>query len=116
MVENDFPDDIANKLNPFAYRRFFIPPGPQHLDGVTALEYVRARHSDLTGDFGRSERQQQVLVQLKTKLKDADIFSIGPSLIESMSGEARTDMTSRKSLAWPDRSSVSMKSRSIDGP
>jgi LCP family protein required for cell wall assembly len=92
MVENDFPDDL-NPLGPtYAIRRFFIPAGPQHLDGVTALQYVRARHADLIGDIGRSERQQQVLLQLKHRMKDMDISSF-PGIVEDLKGEFETDLT-----------------------
>ncbi|MFV9503446.1 MAG: LCP family protein [Oscillochloridaceae bacterium umkhey_bin13] len=34
-------------------------PGPQQMDGSTALIYARTRHPD--SDFGRAERQQQVV-------------------------------------------------------
>ncbi len=92
MVESDFPDDLDPAGSPYAVRRFYIPAGPQHLDGTTALEYVRARHSDLIGDFGRSQRQQQVLLQIKRKLMDADIGEF-PSLIADMKHEVQTDMS-----------------------
>jgi LCP family protein required for cell wall assembly len=92
MVESDFPDDLDPTGSPYAVRRFYIPSGPQHLDGITALEYVRARHSDLIGDFGRSQRQQQVLLQVKRKLMDADISEF-PTLIADMKHEVQTDMS-----------------------
>jgi len=91
IVENDFPDDLDPNADPHAYKRFFIAPGPQHMDGVTALEYIRARHADLIGDFGRSQRQQQLLLQIKQKLKDADIFGVGPAIIQDMKDEVRVD-------------------------
>ena len=37
--------------------------------GVQALMYVRSRHGDLRSDFGRSQRQQQVLLALRAKAK-----------------------------------------------
>jgi LCP family protein required for cell wall assembly len=91
MVENDFPDDLDPLGPAYAIRRFFIPAGPQHLDGVTALEYVRARHADLIGDFGRSQRQQQVLLQIKHKMKSMDI-SLIPSIVQDLKGEFATDL------------------------
>jgi LCP family protein required for cell wall assembly len=93
MVENDFPDDLDPNGNPYAYRRFYIPAGPRHLDGVTALLYVRARHGDLIGDYGRQQRQQQLLAQIKDKLEGADILGLAPSLIESLRGEFKTDLS-----------------------
>jgi LCP family protein required for cell wall assembly len=91
MVEDDFPDDLNLSGNPYAIRRFFIPAGPQHLDGVTALEYVRARHADYISDFGRSQRQQQVLQVVRQKLNGMDLQVI-PSLIEDMGNQFKTDI------------------------
>jgi LCP family protein required for cell wall assembly len=92
MVESDFPDDIDPYASPYAVRRFFIPAGPQHLDGITALEYVRARHADLIGDFGRSERQQQVVLQVKQKLARTDLGEF-PNLIQDVKGQMQTDLS-----------------------
>src|SRR5207248_11213778 len=74
ITDDLYPDDAGNSKNAYAYKRVYLAPGPQHLDGPTALEYVRSRHADLVGDFGRSARQQQVLNQLKTKLNNPDII------------------------------------------
>lgn len=43
-----------------------LPAGTTHLDGVQALQYVRARHisSDPTGDIGRTQRQQKFMTQV----------------------------------------------------
>lgn len=91
MVENDFPDDLNPSGGIYAIRRFFIPAGPQHLDGETALQYVRARHADLIGDFGRSQRQQQVLLKVREKLKGMDLSNI-PSLVQDMGDQFKTDL------------------------
>lgn len=93
MIENDFPDDLDPNGNPYAYRRFYIPAGPQHMDGVTALLYVRARHGDLIGDYGRQQRQQQLLTQVKAQLKLADILALAPGIVESLRGEFKTDLS-----------------------
>lgn len=50
----------------YGYQTFHIDAGPQHLDGETALKYVRTRHTE--DDFQRAARQQQVLVAVKDKL------------------------------------------------
>ena len=95
MVENDFPDDVQQPDHPFAYRRFFIPPGPQHLDGQTAELYVRARHSDRQSDFGRSQRQQQVLLLIKQKLQRrlaAGDYDLLPLITQDLKSEAITDI------------------------
>ena len=53
IVDDTYPADITSPNNPYDYQRVSIPPGPQHLDGSTALEYVRSRHGDLLEDVGR---------------------------------------------------------------
>ncbi len=52
---------------------FKIDKGPQHLNGETALEYARSRHS--TTDFSRSARQQQILTALSDTVKADHLFT-----------------------------------------
>ena len=93
ITDDNYPDDVGNKSGDiFAYKRLYIPPGPQHLSGPDALEYVRSRHADLVGDFGRSARQQQVLSALKTKLNNPDIVSKLPEIANDLNGYVKTDM------------------------
>jgi LCP family protein required for cell wall assembly len=93
ITDDNYPDDVGNKTGDiFAYKRLYIPPGPQHLSGPEALEYVRSRHADLVGDFSRSARQQQVLSALKTKLNNPDIVSKLPEIASDLNGYVKTDM------------------------
>ena len=93
ITDDNYPDDVGNHTNDiYAYARLYIPPGPQHLNGITALEYVRSRHADLVGDFGRSARQQQVLSALKTKLNNPSIVGELPAIANDLNGYVKTDM------------------------
>lgn len=93
IVDGNYPDDVGKSANdPYAIERLYIPPGPQHLDGPTALEYVRSRHADLVGDFGRSARQQQVLTALKPKLENPAIFSKLSNIANDLKDYLKTDM------------------------
>ena len=92
ITDDIYPDDTANSKDVYAYKRLYLAPGPQHLEGPTALEYVRSRHADLVGDFGRSARQQQVLSSLKTKLVNSSIIGKLPELAKDMNGSLKTDM------------------------
>jgi polyisoprenyl-teichoic acid--peptidoglycan teichoic acid transferase len=56
VLDDTYPSDTTNPNNPYSYERIYIPPGPQHLDGKTALEYVRSRHGGLLEDVGRAAR------------------------------------------------------------
>jgi LCP family protein required for cell wall assembly len=92
IVDDRYPDDI-NSADPYAYRRLYIPAGPQHLDGMRALEYVRSRHGDLQGDFGRSARQQQVLQAVRSKLRGRAVIANLPQLAADLRDSIRTDLT-----------------------
>jgi len=38
VVDDVYPDDTGkNANNPFAYKRLYIAPGPQHMNGQEAL-------------------------------------------------------------------------------
>jgi LCP family protein required for cell wall assembly len=93
MVDDSYPDDVNNTNGSiYDYKRLYIPPGPQHLNGTQALEYVRTRHSDLVGDFGRTIRQQQIINQLKTKLATPDAIGKASELLQDLNGSLQTDM------------------------
>ncbi len=92
ITDDIYPDDTGTSQNAYGYKRLYIAPGPQHFDGPTALEYVRSRHADLVGDFGRSARQQQVLSQLKSKLANSNIISKLPAIAQDLNGYLKTDM------------------------
>src|SRR5690242_889732 len=68
VLDDFYPQDVFSK-DPYGYRRVAVLAGPQHLDGTHAMEYVRSRHGDLQSDFGRSQRQQQVLLAIRQKSK-----------------------------------------------
>lgn len=52
----------------YSYETFSLSRGFHNLDGKTALKYVRERHTDPEGDFGRAKRQQQVIQAVKNKM------------------------------------------------
>ena len=85
VVDDTYPDDVGTKgASQSNYKRVYIPDGAQHLDGPTALEYVRSRHS--TNDFDRSARQQQVLGALKLKLANTGIIGELPQIAKDLQG------------------------------
>jgi LCP family protein required for cell wall assembly len=93
VMDDFYPADVEGN-NPYAYKRVAVLPGPQHLDGLHAMEYVRSRHGDLQGDFGRSQRQQQVLLALRTKAKSVNPSDV-PGLVAAFNGEFKTSMDIR---------------------
>ena len=101
IVDDSYPDDTsANANNPYAYMRLYLAPGPQHLTGEQALQYVRSRHADLIGDIGRTNRQQEVLSALKKKLTVSNVFTHLKELIADMKGKVYTDLSEQEMLAF----------------
>lgn len=84
-----------------------IMPGLQHMDGVTALHYVRFR-KDALGDIGRVQRQQQFMKALLKKAyspaviarlpniaaKTAEVFdtNMPVTLIAALAGFAKSEL------------------------
>ena len=83
-------------------------PGEQVLTGGLALGYVRTRDT-AEGDFGRTKRQQQVLVGLQKKVFSYEILPTLipnlPALYRGLSTHIETNLTLRQivTLAWAAR-------------
>lgn len=90
VLDDFYPADLSGG-NPYDYQRVAVLPGPQHLNGIHALEYVRSRHGDVREDFGRSERQQQVLVALRAKAKTLGATNL-PDLAAALGDQMTTDL------------------------
>ncbi|WP_461227213.1 LCP family glycopolymer transferase [Lacticaseibacillus suihuaensis] len=73
-----------------------FPKGPMHLNGSLALAYVRMRHEDPRGDYGRTERQRQVITGI---LKAAPSFQ---SLSNFKALMAQVQDNFRSSLSFED--------------
>ena len=52
-----------------------LPAGTHTLDGRRALRYVRARHVSPPGDLGRVRRQQRLLIEMLSRLRDEGAFA-----------------------------------------
>ncbi len=63
---------LTEDNDPFTcrYETLTFRQGPTHMDGVTALKYVRSRHGtgDEGSDFARSARQQKVILAFRQKV------------------------------------------------
>jgi LCP family protein required for cell wall assembly len=92
ILDEAYPDDLDTQ-DPYAFFRLYIPAGPQHLDGTTALQYVRSRHGDFLSDFGRSQRQQQVLVAIKNRVQSMSAIAHVPRLVSALEGSVKTDLS-----------------------
>lgn len=69
-----------------------IPKGLQHMDGKTALEYVRFRN-DALGDIGRINRQQQFLKAVLGKIQSPEMLPKLPDFAKEILGLVNTNMS-----------------------
>lgn len=75
-----------------------LHPGMQHMDGKTAITYVRYR--DEEGDIGRIKRQQKFMKACMDKITSPSIIPQLPSVIREVSKSVRTDLSVRQILEF----------------
>src|SRR6202044_4061424 len=86
---------------PCRFKHIHFNKGEQHMDGETALEYVRSRHAlgPEGSDFARSKRQEKVISAFKAKLFSAGTI-LNPikmvDLINTLNGSLETDIKQSK--------------------
>jgi len=74
----------------YGYTTIHIPAGTQLMDGRTALQYARTRHSGT--DFDRLRRQQQVLMAIREKALRLDLIPKIPTLASTMGQMVSTNL------------------------
>jgi LCP family protein required for cell wall assembly len=96
-VEVVVPQTIHDEEYPtddYGFQTFHLDAGTQHLDGETALKYVRTRNVD--DDYSRARRQQQVLRGVADKVLRANMLPALlpklPRLLYTMRSSIETDM------------------------
>lgn len=96
-IEIDVPENIYDATYPtmnYGYEVFSVAAGPNSFDGETTLKYARTRHGD--SDFGRSERQQQVILAARDKVLNLGVDQLLvqlPILYNEVSDGVRTDLS-----------------------
>ena len=75
-----------------------LQPGMQHMDGKTAVTYVRYR--DEEGDIGRIRRQQKFMKAVMDKLVSPAIIPRLPSMVSAMYDAVETDMSISELLSF----------------
>lgn len=74
-----------------------IKKGWRHLDGETALEFVRFRH-DALGDIGRIKRQQQFLKAVLKKLYSPALMENMPGITKKILGMVQTNISPTQAI------------------
>lgn len=95
-VTIDVPYHIVDDEYPtpdFGVMRVEFQPGPQRMDGATALIYARTRHG--SSDFDRNARQQQVIRAIADEFRSRGLIGrIGavPGLLGALEGTVTTTL------------------------
>jgi anionic cell wall polymer biosynthesis LytR-Cps2A-Psr (LCP) family protein len=78
---------------PCRYEHLHFDPGVTHMDGETALKYVRSRHaSNDGGDFNRATRQRNLLLAVKKRVFSLNFFPKLIPFVTSLSYDLQTDL------------------------
>ena len=70
--------------------------GCQHLNGEQALQVARSRHAveaQQSSDFGRAQRQQDIMQAIKRKATTVNGFAKAPQLLDALQKNINTDMS-----------------------
>ena len=71
---------------------FYIKPGKYHMNGHTALAFVRSRKGVGDSDFTRADRQQQLLAAIRAKLTAGNLLLALPGLLDAVKSTIATDV------------------------
>lgn len=81
-------NDLEFKQGGYTFKK-----GAIELDGKQALSYVRMRKGDPRGDFGRQERQRQVIQGAINKGLSLSSLTRYSSIFDALGNNVRTDLT-----------------------
>lgn len=82
---------------PCRYEHLHFDAGKTHMDGKTALKFVRSRHAATDGsDFGRSRRQRSVILAVKEKIMSLEFIPKIIPFISTLQNDVRTDTSPRE--------------------
>ena len=91
QLSNTLSGFALEKEFPCRYEQLHFVPGLTHMDGDTALKYVRSRHS--TSDFDRGIRQQEVMLAIMKKLISLKALDTIPTFFSTLGRAVKTDLT-----------------------
>lgn len=83
---------VKNEFN-FSYEGYHFPKGLITLDGKATLAYVRMRYEDPNGDFGRQNRQKQVISGILHKAVSVNSFINYKNIFQSLGNNVQTNLT-----------------------
>ncbi|NVY96212.1 LCP family protein [Lactobacillus sp. DCY120] len=89
-VDIDVPFSFKSEQDHYKHQ---FTKGKMHLDGSAALAYVRMRYEDPRGDYGRAQRQRQVITAILEAAPSMNTLSHFKTLTEQVKGNFRTSLS-----------------------
>lgn len=83
-------EQTPDPSNPSRMLNWSLPAGEVLLDGASAKKFVTYRY--LSSDFGRAQRQQQLIWAIRNQAMKADLIPRIPELWKALSGAFETDL------------------------
>ena len=90
----------------------FVAGTTMHMDGATALEFVRSRYQLSQGDISRGQRQQEFLKALMLKVLSGDTLT-NPVKLASLVDAATKNLTVDQSLDIGETQQLALSLRSV---
>lgn len=84
---------LYNDTVAFSLGGYDFPLGEVRLTGSAAYYYVRMRHEDPNGDFGRQERQRDILEAMAGELVGITVVSRYQQILDSVGDNMRTNVS-----------------------
>ena len=94
FTDNQYPAGECD-LGNCRYETIHFNAGMQHMNGATALIYARSRHGNngQGSDFARSQRQQQIIVALKSEIESIGGIGKLPDVLNALGDNVLTNLT-----------------------
>jgi polyisoprenyl-teichoic acid--peptidoglycan teichoic acid transferase len=89
--------DVTN-VTDFNKGKFHFNEGSIHLNGSEALSYVRMRKNDPNGDFGRQQRQRQVIQGVINKGASFSSLTRFDDIFAALGKNVKTDITFKEMM------------------
>ncbi|MBU7594551.1 LytR family transcriptional regulator [Metabacillus halosaccharovorans] len=117
-VTVDVPFDFWEKSDETNERLYFTE-GEMHLSGEEALAYARMRKRDPRGDFGRNDRQKQIIeASIDQAMSPATLLKID-TIVDHIGENVETNLRLTQALAiqkkFPNFNSSNIESLSLEG-
>lgn len=97
MIDIAFPNGVEMNVQKEMSQNIGVTlmPGVQQLNGQELLGYARFR-MDQEGDFGRVQRQQEVIASLKNESTKLSTIIRSPKILGALSNFVETDLTEKE--------------------